>query len=71
MVPYRYKRVINKAYLVKYKDEIEGFTYRLVSLVNYVGELYVIRIDSTKSLYRTEYQTGELVLTALWYWKTG
>lgn len=37
--------------MVKYKDEIEGFTYRLVSLVNYVGELYVIRIDSTKSYY--------------------
>lgn len=38
--------------MVKYKNEIEGFTYRSVSLVNYAGELDVIRVDNTKPNYR-------------------
>lgn len=59
-----------KAYLVKYKNEIEGFTYRSVSLVNYAGKLDVIRVDNTKPNYR-ELNTRLRSLIVLLYQKIG
>lgn len=59
-----------KAYLVKYKNEIERFTYKSVSLVNYAGELDVIRVDNTKPNYR-ELNTRLRSLIVLLYQKIG